>query len=139
MSGDREIGRRRFIALTSAGGVAALLGSVALRRLSSALVGSDPPSRRLGTLFAHQESARAIGSRYLQAFPDEASGRSLVGRIARGLPGGEEAIRTSGDDDLRVLLARRSMQDFAEGRTVELDGWILARTEARLCALSSIL
>jgi hypothetical protein len=55
--------------------------------------------------------------------------------IASASPlGGEEAIRTSGDDDLRVLLVRRSMQDFAEGRTVELDGWILARTEARLCA-----
>src|SRR3712207_354694 len=67
------------------------------------------------------------------------SGRSVVGRIARDLPGGEEAIRTSGDDALRVLSVRRSMQDLAEGRTVELDGWILARTEARLCALSSIL
>jgi hypothetical protein len=30
-------------------------------------------------------------------------------------------------------------RDFAEGRTVLLDGWVLSVTEARQCALYSLL
>jgi len=36
---------------------------------------------------------------------------------------------------MRETLAIRRTQDFAAGRTVELDGWVLARCEAALCLL----
>jgi hypothetical protein len=36
---------------------------------------------------------------------------------------------------LRVAVAARVRQDYAEGRTVLLHGWTLAVTEARLAAL----
>jgi hypothetical protein len=37
----------------------------------------------------------------------------------------------------RALRARNS-EDFAAGRVVRLDGWVLAATEARLCALAAL-
>jgi hypothetical protein len=35
-------------------------------------------------------------------------------------------------------LADRRRHDFAAGDTVIIGGWILARTEARLCALATL-
>jgi hypothetical protein len=58
-----------------------------------------------------------LGKAYLIEFPLERQALSgLMGRFsAAGL---DDAVRG----------------DFAEGRTVLLDGWRLSRTEARLCA-----
>jgi len=36
----------------------------------------------------------------------------------------------------RAQLAARVREDFAAGRIVMLDGWMLSATEARLCALA---
>ncbi len=38
---------------------------------------------------------------------------------------------------LRAHAAARIRADFAAGRTVTLGGWVLAQTEARLCAVSA--
>jgi hypothetical protein len=35
-------------------------------------------------------------------------------------------------------LRARCRQDFARGDTVLIDGWVLARTECRLCALVAL-
>jgi hypothetical protein len=40
---------------------------------------------------------------------------------------------------LRRALALRTRRDFAEGRTVRVEGWILSRTEARLYAIASLI
>ncbi len=37
---------------------------------------------------------------------------------------------------LRETVAARVRDDFATARVVNVDGWLLARTEARLCALA---
>jgi hypothetical protein len=65
--------------------------------------------------FAHPESAAVIGRAYLEIAPDDAAASRL-------LPGDHDALR------------ERIVDDFASGRTVRIDGWILAVTEARLCA-----
>lgn len=38
--------------------------------------------------------------------------------------------------ELLTALRRRIREDFAVGEVVMVDGWLLARTEAELCALS---
>lgn len=75
-----------------------------------------------------------IGSTYLAASPEEgaASLASAIlsdARIMRGLP---EAALHEG-------VAKQIRGDFARHRTVRLNGWILSVTEARQCALYSIL
>lgn len=78
------------------------------------------------TLISSKTSASAIGRAYLRKCPQETSEEVLRAELCRGLAA--EAI------DARVF-PQRIAQDFENGNTVMLEGWILSRTEARLCAL----
>src|SRR3982750_2906425 len=74
---------------------------------------------------------RGLGARYRALFPDENSARALntaisASRSALHLPGLHKSI----DNVVR--------DDFAAGRTVLVDGWVLSLTEARQCALFSL-
>ena len=60
-----------------------------------------------------------IGNQYRAAHPDESSQQSLVKLLKA----------TSTDETIA--------NDFATGKTVIVDGWILSLTEARQCALAS--
>jgi hypothetical protein len=95
-------------------------------------------AERLSRLITHRESARVVGDAYLDAVPEEASAAVLVDRVTAGLPGGRRAVHDAGDDRLRELLASRIRADFAEDRVVDLRGWVLSPTEARLCALTTL-
>jgi hypothetical protein len=62
----------------------------------------------------------------------------LAARVVEQLPGGSGALVTASDGRLRELLLSAAAADFGDLRTVELQGWVLARTEARLCALAAL-
>ena len=85
----------------------------------------------LDRLFTHPESAAVIGNAYLDLFVDERSPGALI-----------DAIRDSGISDAeafdRQLLLSRIRMDFEVGNVVSLHGWILSRTEARLCAVFAV-
>jgi hypothetical protein len=110
--------RRRFLQLT-AGGVVASFTSAACAR-ESAL--SQP-----GLLeFLGAERVRRIGARYRAAVPNENSHAALRAAISQRQsfwPG---------------WIERQVRDDFAAGRTVLVDGWVLSATEARQCALFSL-
>jgi hypothetical protein len=61
-----------------------------------------------------------------------ASGLSLIPRHVRA-----RALRANPDELAATLhrLDARVRGEFASGTTVQLNGWVLSRTEARLCAL----
>ncbi len=131
------ITRRRLLATAiGIGGIAA----VARSRPWSILVAFSVPSaaERLAGLLTNQESARAVGGEYLARVPEEASASLLVDRIAAGLPAGRQTVRDAGGEDLRELLATQIRSDFEEEQDVVVRGWILSRTEARLCALTTL-
>ena len=94
-------------------------------------------SERLGALL-DGEGARAVGREYLRAFPAEASRGVLAAHVVERLPGGSRTLVTASDGRLRELLLGAAAADFGDLRTVELQGWVLARTEARLCALAAL-
>jgi hypothetical protein len=80
------------------------------------------------------ERVREIGKHYRAAVPSENS---------------EAALRAAISDSQRqsrplawiwpAAIEQRVRDDFAAGRTVVVDGWVLAATEARQCALFSII
>jgi hypothetical protein len=113
------LGRRAFLLALAAG-----LAYAAAGRLAPA-----PPAETsrapLEPLRRHPRSAAAIGGRYLRAHPGESIAvRRLAARSLR-----------AGDGDARQRALRRACaRDFAEGRVVRVDGFVLSRTEARLCA-----
>ena len=69
--------------------------------------GASPPP------LASFPPARTLGAAYLRAYPDD-------------------PLTTILADDV----AARVRDDFADGRVVVLNGWMLSITEARLCALA---
>jgi hypothetical protein len=102
------------------------------------LGGAPAGSERLAGLLRNEEGACTIGRAYLRAVPAEASSAVLTARVAERVPGGLTAVDAISDDRLRVLLVEASAEDFRDLRTVEVQGWVLARTEARLCALAAM-
>ncbi|MGH2732357.1 MAG: hypothetical protein ACRDJG_05390 [Actinomycetota bacterium] len=136
MSIRRTIGRRRLLLGALGMGATLLWRPVASRLFSPTPWGE--PSERLVRLLEHRDSARIVGGEYLRAVPGEATPGLLASLVADRLEAGRRALHTAGDEELRRLLAAGVLADFEEGRTVELDGWVLSKTEARLCALCTL-
>jgi len=112
----------------------ALIGAAAL---ATAFVGRGWPSPEraaTGSLLCSvraRASARIIGAAYLATHPDEADPALLRRAIAADLAPAAQRDQA----ELDRALAHRVRADFLEQRTVKVDGWVLSRTEARLCAL----
>lgn len=80
--------------------------------------------------WSRDEGARAIGRAYLEGEPGERDPAQLAARLAESLGGGAPWSR----DDVLARVRR----DYDEERVVLVRGWLLSRTEARLCALASL-
>jgi hypothetical protein len=134
MTVPRRIRRRTFLL-----GAAGLGASLAWRFGPSPFRGAPlSPSERLASLLKNVDGALGVGREYLRQVPAEASPGVLTARVAERLPGGLGTIDTASDGRLRELLLSAAAEDFRDLRTMELHGWVLARTEARLCALAAV-
>jgi hypothetical protein len=97
---------------------------------------SESQSRdALVSLALEVRGAGALGTAYLEGSPDEARPEALVSILLEGVPPPLAAARES----LAPRLHARHRRDFETGNVIEVDGWILGRTEARLYALASLL
>jgi hypothetical protein len=90
---------------------------------------------RLRRLLRHPDSATAVGAVYRRAVPAEADPPTLTRLLLSSLSLDEARLARRSDAWLRALVAARIRNDFTAGHTATIDGWILSRTEARLCAL----
>ncbi|HYM82218.1 MAG TPA: hypothetical protein VEY91_12515 [Candidatus Limnocylindria bacterium] len=137
MNAPRDLSRREFLLLAAAFATP-LVPLHAFFETFSAPPGRPPsPAGKLVGLLRHPASARVIGTAYLEAIPAEADAPILVDAIAAGLEGGPAALRADANA-LRRRLLRRIEHDFELETTVRLQGWIVSRTEARLCALATL-
>lgn len=124
---------RRHILIALLG---AVLSPVAVRRLPrrDRVPGAGRASAvpdGLADFFGAPASAAVLGRAYLKTVPNHRDANYLAALLDE-LP--EAAHGPAARGDLRRALARCRVADFAAGRTVAVDGWILARSEARLCA-----
>jgi hypothetical protein len=112
-----------------------LMGAASLPpRRAGATLGGAPAAERLVALLRHRDSAKRVGCEYLKARPKEACAANLLAQLTRDLK-----LQALSDPDLRAHFNKRSKADFSARRVVKLDGWILSETEARLCALTTLL
>jgi hypothetical protein len=120
--------RRRFLKLSALGVIATVADSACDGSSDRAVAAADRP--RLLSMF-DAERVRELGNRYRASTPSESTATALREAIANGhglrIPFARNA---SLDDEIR--------DDFAAGRTVLVDGWVLSRTEARQAALFSL-
>ena len=114
--------RRRFLQLAALGVIGSVTETGCAQEKASALAHPE----LLEMLGA--DRVRQLGDRYRAATPDEGSAEKLRDAISRG--GEFHLFRTSIDDQIS--------DDFTNGRTVVVDGWILSVTEARQAALFSL-
>jgi hypothetical protein len=122
--------RRLLSSLLAVGGAAAFglewLGCGRQRQRAAAV------QALAGTL---PEGARALGLRYLRDAPDEAKPELLTRLLVERLyPPPPDAL----DAALEARVAATVRADFAARRTVLVEGWVLAETAARLCALAAL-
>jgi hypothetical protein len=120
-----HVTRRGFLTTLAAG----ILGAAIGVRLYWTKVRAPTEAGQLARLLPHADSAARLGRRYLEDTPQEADATRLVALMGTTLAAGES------DAALRERLETRIHQDFIEGATVSVDGWLLSVTEARLCAL----
>jgi hypothetical protein len=80
-----------------------------------------------------------IGQEYLRCVPEENNVDVLVDLICSPGRGEQRELMYSGDRKaLRAILSSQQRDDFANDRTVKVQGWILSDTEVRLCALAAL-
>ena len=80
------------------------------------------------------DHVRSIGRSYREAVPAERGAGALRRAIVEAREGADVERSTTGSS-----LDRSVREEFDRGRTVVVDGWILSVTEARQCALFSVL
>ncbi|MFO1036491.1 MAG: hypothetical protein U1E45_06585 [Geminicoccaceae bacterium] len=98
----------------------------ALGLLGGALVPfpAADPAATVGALF--DGTPESVGRRHLSAHPDHAREAAAMAHDLVGAAAGRQALRAMVGDLIR--------DDFASGRIVLVDGWVLSVTEARGCA-----
>jgi hypothetical protein len=79
-------------------------------------------------------AVRAVGARYREATPGERDAGAIRDAILASRPWAAR-LRWTRSPSVAELVQR----DFGDGRTVVVDGWVLSATEARQCALFSLL
>jgi hypothetical protein len=134
----RAMNRREFLAL-SLGGACAVFFQIRRSRATPApQPRQDLLLARLSGLLRHTESAGIVGRAYVDRYPHEATIPVILALIAADGAGGQAALSRVAESELRTLLDHKIRQDFADERVVQLRGWILSVTEARLCALTAL-
>lgn len=113
-----KLGRRQFLSVLAGLGPMHFLHSSALANDAAEPINSGVAP-----------SVRRLGQAYLRQRPEEASRALLLRELRRDLDHIDSA------DDLKKGFRVRISDDFAAGRTIMLDGWVLSVTECRLCAL----
>jgi hypothetical protein len=122
--------RRRFLQFTATGIVASMTSSACARDSGEHARALARPEL-LDMLGA--ERVRKIGAHYRAAVPNENSAAALRAAISNT---GHQRFRLPWS--LGVSIERQVHDDFAAGRIVLVDGWVLSATEARQCALFSL-
>ena len=89
---------------------------------------SEPPAPETPVIApdAATPGVLAVGAAYLRLRPDEADMATLLSAL------------DAHDSDPVAAAARGTASDFAAGRTVDLDGWVLATSEARAAAVVAL-
>lgn len=132
--------RRTFLGL----GAAVLLDAVFQPPLARALAIDAPgpqgrdPADRLLALLASRDSAVRVGQRYLAQHPGEANADALLAGFLASAPGVRAALQTGSAAAIRQAVHMQYRDDYANGRTASIDGWICSATEVRICALAAL-
>ena len=126
MAEREETGRRKVVV-----GTLGLLASALLAGLGYGM--RDPPPAHAQWDARTRDRWQLLGRAYLRLTPAEASAETLTTLLL-----GDSRLAL--EDKTAVLARLRALarDDFRLGRTTNVEGWLLAVTEARIAALVSL-
>jgi hypothetical protein len=128
-----KLDRRQLLGLSSGALLSAAFGGAWHAQAAS------PAADNLPALFRDRAAAARLGARYLATHRDEAARDILVARIAAAIQTAEpERDPATAPGELRQAVRAAITADFAAARMVDVEGWLLAQTEARLYALEHV-
>jgi hypothetical protein len=125
--------RRKFIGITTIG----------ITTLGLTGIGCRDPNGGFGNVWNRPiqlshicdiKTIREIGMAYKSQTPAESDPKRLAELLMTDVAG-NKVLTSAGDPFIRSLLDQKISQDFKTGNIVTVNGWILAETEARQCAL----
>jgi hypothetical protein len=133
--------RRQLLELLSSGVAAccwSLTGRIDIAEADD-IAGADDLERarqKLISLFSDRSRVHAIAAAYLGTLAREQASpatltRAILGPMSISIAAGMTAPA------IRQFIAERIQLDFLRDDMVCVDGWMLSRTEARLCALAA--
>ena len=134
---SRSLTRRTFVRTGASFATGTFAGFAVLPSLSCG--GRDETTLeqelagRMLEIFDDRDALASLGRAYLAITPEEATVRALVSGLTEGWTVAQRALPSP---ELLALLREQQRADFSSGRTLRVRGWVLARTEARLAALS---
>jgi hypothetical protein len=128
------MGRRKAATLLTAVLLASPFGDLLASITAPSVSTTARLKRMLLALFTDPWCAYSIGTAFARTMPEAARSADLL--AAAFLTEQPAAFATI--DELRASILMQIHGDFAEGRVVNVDGWLLAVTEARLCALVTL-
>ena len=126
---------RRYLLTTLTTLTALGLTKAGLKLVQPASEVPEPLMSLLDLLKPCRKSAAIIGKRYLMLTPEEDDRQILLRRLLAEISISE--FHESDTAGLCSEIKSRISRDFSSGRTVLIDGWVISRTEARLCAYLS--
>ena len=138
----REMSRRAFLVRSAwvaiAAGAAGALGGSASGVLRFG--GAASPGARLAAALPHGDGAARVGRAALASGLVERDVRGLMTGLATAVPDLSGLLRDGTDDDIRAALDAARRHDFATRGSglIRIEGWVVARTEARACALIAL-
>lgn len=130
--------RRTFVFYTVAAAALVVVPFVAYRRYSDSFVRSIGEPAFLSNV-CDDKTIRAIGETYRARNPEEAKIDKLMPLLLGTC--GESPDRSHSDADYDRLIQKLDeavREDYANGRVITVNGWVLSLTEGRQCALYSL-
>jgi len=133
-----QMRRREFLVRALAACGAPFLTEAALAQTTQKAPPKTSPNRsaQVATTYfgvGDVEAVKAIGTAYLKQLGVEPTEEAILNATADTL----ELIARSSTQAIAVTALTQAVRDdFREQRTVQVEGWIISRTEAQLCALS---
>jgi hypothetical protein len=123
-----DVTRRRLLGLASAVAIICRVSAVTAAPADCRPTAGDRTAL-VQSLLPNLADARRVGALYLSQTPSETD-PDLLWVALFGAAGARDRARC------RRILAARITDDFRSSNVLRLRGWVVARSEARLCALS---
>ena len=94
----------------------------------------------LNILVPDMAAAGRLGRSYLAAHPAEVDFQRLADGVVGPLllPTAAYAVNSTPESELIASARRLVVDDYVAGRIVDIDGWVVSITEARLYALAAL-